>query len=305
MKSLDEYVKFVSNVKKADETIRYCEEQKVRLEQMKGLLSKNRDKDQVQSTLAGSGSLAQQLGHKIDAIAIQMDNLKGEIVHANEKASLHRESNLALLKGEIDKQKAAISQTIEDLDKEDITRPEIEPEKAIKTLEKIKAQFDKANDKILGFKENEEVLQAESEPIPEIELFNARYEKRSKLWNNRNNFNKQYQKWYMEPFLEQDAEKIVKEVQDLHTQNIQMKMKLKTKQGEKDDVLMQFSQEVQEVQEHSDLIKALGCKDFQDRHWEKIADRMESQIGNMDRRDLTLQKLLDEGALSHAEFIGE
>lgn len=109
----------------------------------------------------------------------------------------------------------------------------------------------------------------------------------------------------MEPFLEQDADKIVKEVQDYHTQNIQMKMKLNTKKGERDEVLMAFSQEVQEVVDHSELIKALGCKDFQDRHWEKIAERMESQIGNMDRRDLTLQKLLDENALAHSEFIGE
>lgn len=84
-----------------------------------------------------------------------------------------------------------------------------------------------------------------------------------------------------------------------------MKMQLNTKAGEKDEVLMSFSQEVQEVQEIADLIKSIGCKDFQDRHWEKIADRMESQIGNMDRRDLTLQKLLDEGALEHAEFIGD
>jgi len=45
MKTLEEYVRFVSNVKKADETIRFCEEQKVRLDVMKGLLSKNRDKD--------------------------------------------------------------------------------------------------------------------------------------------------------------------------------------------------------------------------------------------------------------------
>jgi len=146
-----------------------------------------------------------------------MDSLKVEIGHAQEKASMHREANLLLLQGEIEKQKGAIRQTIEDLDKEDITRPEIDPEKAIKTLEKIKGQFDKANEKIQGYKENEEVLQAEGEAILEIEAFQVRYEKRSKLWNNRHHFNKQYQKWYLEPFLEQDAEKIVKEVQDLHT----------------------------------------------------------------------------------------
>ena len=42
------------------------------------------------------------------------------------------------------------------------------------------------------------------------------------------------------------------------------------KKGEKDDVLAAFSQEVQEVVDHSDLIKALGCKDLEERHWKKI-----------------------------------
>jgi len=46
MKNLDSYVNFVRGIKSAEDTIRECEEQKTRLEQMKVLLQKNRDKDQ-------------------------------------------------------------------------------------------------------------------------------------------------------------------------------------------------------------------------------------------------------------------
>ena len=90
----------------------------------------------------------------------------------------------------------------------------------------------------------------------------------------------------MENFEEQDAEEIVKQVNSYQTQNIQMKMKMK--KNEKNDVLMAFSQEVQDVVDHSELIKALGCKDLQDRHWKRIFTQMESSFVGMDRRDLTL-----------------
>jgi len=40
-------------------------------------------------------------------------------------------------------------------------------------------------------------------------------------------------------------------------------MKMKLKKGEKDEVLAEFSSEVQAVVDHSELIKALGCKDLQ------------------------------------------
>ena len=81
-------------------------------------------------------------------------------------------------------------------------------------------------------------------------------------------------------------------------------MKMKLKKGEKDDVLMAFSQEVQDVVDHSELIKALGCKDLQDRHWKKIFNEMHSDtLVGVDRRDLTLHRMIEDGALEHQEFI--
>jgi len=45
MRNLDEYVDFVRGIKNAEIAIKKCEEEKALLEQMKQLLSKNRDKD--------------------------------------------------------------------------------------------------------------------------------------------------------------------------------------------------------------------------------------------------------------------
>lgn len=157
--------------------------------------------------------------------------------------------------------------------------------------------------KVREYQENEEVLNVEHASIPEVEIFEAQYEKRFTLWNNRDTFQKQHQKWYMENFEEQDAEEIVKQVNAYQTTNMTMKMKLK--KNEKNDVLMAFSQEVQDVVDHTELIKALGCKDLQDRHWKRIFTQMESNFVGMDRRDLTLQRMIEDGALDHQEFISD
>ena len=47
------------------------------------------------------------------------------------------------------------------------------------------------------------MLEVESRvQIPEVEIFEQRFEKRNKLWTNRDNFNKEHTKWYTENFRE-------------------------------------------------------------------------------------------------------
>lgn len=82
-------------------------------------------------------------------------------------------------------------------------------------------------------------------------------------------------------------------------------MKMKLKKGEKDEVLDKFDQEVNEVAAHSDLIRSLGCKDLQNRHWATIFKKMESNQSPMDRRDLNLRRMIDDRAEDHQETIME
>jgi len=139
--------------------------------------------------------------------------------------------------------------------------------------------------------------------IPEVEVFDQRYERRYKLWNNRHNFSEAQKRWYDDNFEEQDAIKIVKDVKFYESENIMAKMKLK--KGEKDDVLFAFEQEVKEVVEHCALIEALGCKDLEQRHWNRIFARMDSSLQGMHTRDLTLTRMLQDNALEHQEYIQE
>ena len=66
MRNLDEYVEFVRGIKNAESAIKKCEEEKAQLEQMKQLLSKNRDKEQTTSSMSGTTSMVSKLQHQIE-----------------------------------------------------------------------------------------------------------------------------------------------------------------------------------------------------------------------------------------------
>ena len=80
---------------------------------------------------------------------------------------------------------------------------------------------------------------------------------------------------------------------------------MKLKKGEKDEVLEKFDSEVNEVVAHSDLIKSLGCKDLDIRHWNDIFKRMESNNSAAELRDLNLRRMIDDRAEDHQEAIME
>lgn len=232
---------FVRSLKQADESIEECKKQKEKLETMKMCLQKNRDKDAAQNTMGGM-SHVQTLQQRIENITTDIDRLTEELKQATQRAEMGREANTNSLQGEIEKQQAAIVEQIHALDSEVLTKPEVASSQALGELAKIKKKFDQHLSKVKEYQENEQVLNVEHASIPEVEIFEASYEKRFTLWNNRNTFTEQQRKWYLDNFEEQDAEDIVKQVNDYQTQNMSMKMKLK--KGEKNDVLMAFSQEV-------------------------------------------------------------
>ena len=69
---------------------------------------------------------------------------------------------------------------------------------------------------------------------------------------------------------------------------------MKLKKGEQDHVLFAFEQEVKESVEHCPLIEALGCKDLEKRHWDRIFTKMDSTLQGMHVADLTFGRMLEE-----------
>ncbi len=94
VQNLETYVLFVRGLKQAEQGLRNCEESKIKLEQMKVLLQKNRDKENT-GTL--TGNTATQLQHKIEGITQELERLALELTTAQDKAKMHRDANVASL----------------------------------------------------------------------------------------------------------------------------------------------------------------------------------------------------------------
>ena len=127
--------------------------------------------------------------------------------------------------------------------------------------------------------------------IPEIELFNTKFNRREKIWSNLESFREQKTKWYNDNFKKMDAEAIVKTVQKFAKENIDMKNRLK--KDEKDEVLDDLSREVKEVEAQKALILALGQKAMQPRHWTKVYAELNHQAPNLEQ-GIILSQLTDE-----------
>lgn len=103
-------------------------------------------------------------------------------------------------------------------------------------------------------------------------------------------------------FKEQNAEEIVKQVNAYGKANVEMKMKLA--KGDVDEVLEELIREVKVVDDHKNLIQALGSKAMMPRHWAKVYAALEtSPPGNLDV-GITLNDLIEQqGAVEHTEEI--
>ena len=93
----------------------------------------------------------QTLQQRIETITSDIERLQEELKQANIKAEVNRDANLNSLTSEIDKQKGLISEQIEALDSEVLTKPEVATTQALSELSKIKKKFDGYQAKVKEF----------------------------------------------------------------------------------------------------------------------------------------------------------
>lgn len=118
----------------------------------------------------------------------------------------------------------------------------------------------------------------------------TKFAKREKLWTNWHTFKNSKDKWYNEPFKNQEAEVIVKSVQKLAKENLEMKLAMG--RDETDEVLEELNKDVKEAESHKVLIIALGSKAMRSRHWDKIYAVLDTQQPNPGE-NVTLDELIN------------
>jgi dynein heavy chain len=297
MNTLKEYVAYVKGLKLSQDTLIELETKKTKLEQMKQQLQKNRDRSDTTTNQVGLSDIS-RLTSAIDSINMELLERSNELQNATEKAKMKKGENVELLVKQIEEQKKKLEEYIAAAEAENLMNKDIPNKDAIEDLVKLNKNYDAVMKKINVLKEYEEILESDPVPIPQIAEYEKKFNKRDLLWRSRENFRNKHTQWYYEDFLKQDSEVIVKEVVGYVRQNQEMRMKMG--RDERDEVLDAFSDEVNVVFDHQNLILALGNKSMKKRHWMKVFNLLhekDPQVNNsnLELANLTFQKLIEDG----------
>lgn len=138
--------------------------------------------------MSGTQSMVSKLQHQIEGIGAELQILDGELKEALSRAQMQREANVTSLSGEITKLQGQIGEQIDQLGNDFLTKADVLPQQALENLNKIRKKYDQINNKLRDYQENEDVLEIEHAAIPEVEIFETKFEHRHKLWNNRDVF---------------------------------------------------------------------------------------------------------------------
>jgi dynein heavy chain len=141
-----------------------------------------------------------------------------------------------------------------------------------------------------------------STSIPEIEQFNEEFTMRHTIWNIRDSFGTNTQKWYNDNFKDLDAEAIVEEVDARNTELLRLQKKLGF--DAKDAVLDAAKGEVAKVKDQKRLIESLGNKALKPKHMTEIWSLLPDGHPG-DPMVFTLQLMVDKNIEQHMDRVEE
>jgi hypothetical protein len=297
--NLKDYVDYVKQLQEAQAKTEVIEQQKKKLEDMKQVLGRFREKSEFGSQGA---SQIQTLQGKIDGIQQELQVVKGVLDEAKAKRGEGSETNTEQLTSQIQQETDKLDDLLEKIESETLMSKHTAFRDAIDELGKHKKKYDACMEKISMYQDYEATLGVAKASIPQVEKFQIKYDLRMTIWENRMKFFDMKQKWYYDPFCQQDSAEIEKTVGTYKRETYEM---IVSKKGE-DEVLDELQKDVQYVVGHLKLIFALGQKAMEKRHWKKVFDLTEgmSSISNNLEQTCTFDQLIKDGGLeAHTEDI--
>jgi hypothetical protein len=268
--SLASYVEYVSKVQMCKARKDSLADQKKRkLEEMKGVLSKYRSKDEGYPNVPQTS-----LQSKIEGLGTELAEVAKLVEKAEVDVTEQREQNVEALEEKVVEEQERVRALIEKVgESETLIRADTPAKEALDEAAKIKRKFDESVKRLSQYKGYQETLSLGATPIPEVEQFENKFGVRHRLWQIRHQFGDMQKRWYHENFREQDAQQIVNTVRELSGELTKLKMKFK----DSDEVLEAAQGEVGAVQKHSGLIAALGNRHMQEKHWVKVWSLVDGQ----------------------------
>ena len=295
--TLASYVGFVTELELCSQRKDQIVEQKKRLDEMKGVLSKYKSKDEGGY---GSGFAQQALQSKIEALAAEIVEVEGLLQQAAETVKEAREANIEELDKRVIEEQEKVANLIEKLSSsEQLMKAHTPAKEALDEAAKLKKRFDNSVERLSQYQAYQNTLKLAVPLIPEIEEFEKKFALRNRLWQIRQTFSDQQKRWYGENFRDQDAQLIVNTVNDRATELV--KMKFVIGKNVDDEVHAAATAEVNDVKKHANLIAALGNQSMQEKHWVKVWAMCESPPPTL--LNFSLQTLLNQGIDSHLEEV--
>lgn len=141
------------------------------------------------------------------------------------------------------------------------------------------------------------MLKIEKAEFPEMAEFEETFTIRHTIWNIRQTFGEQEQKWYRDNFREQDAQAIVATV----SENESKLVKLGAKLGKPDEVLDAVKKEVKAVAQQKNLIGALGNPSMLEKHWHNVWQLVGGPPGTL--LNFNLNQLIESGIEGYFEEV--
>mmetsp|Transcript_9244 Transcript_9244/g.8680 ORF Transcript_9244/g.8680 Transcript_9244/m.8680 type:complete len:356 (-) Transcript_9244:2253-3320(-) len=297
--SLGTYVEYVSNLKTAKKSRDNLSEQKKKLEEMITALRRFKHKDNSQFSFQ-----QQMLQTALDKITSDIGEIDKLIEQSEAQVVENKETNVEELDKRINEEREKIVNLTDKLLSETLMSSLTPWKEALEELTKIKKKTDESQKKLAQYKGYQEILDINPVVIKEIDDFQKRYDVRHKIWKNRETFDDSQNKWLAQTnFLDLDANEVVNSVKDYEKECLVLKANFP--RDNKDEVLEQLTTEVKKVAAHGNLIMALGNKNMQKRHWEKVFALLAEQDKPANIRQFNFNYLIQKGIDAHYEKIEE
>jgi dynein heavy chain len=299
LSTLQAYATYVTELDACRQRKDQIADQKKRLDEMKGVLSKYKSKDEGGY---GSGFAQGALQARIEGLAAEIGDVEGLLQQAEEAVKEAKEANVEELDRRVLEEQDRVAAQIDKLmTSETLMRAGTPAKVALAEAADLKKGFDKSVVKLAQLQAFQATLKLPAPAVPEVEEFERKYALRHRLWEIRQTFGEQQRRWYGENFRDQDAQAIVTTVAERSAELVKMKFALG--RDTQDEVLAAATAEVRDVQRHASLIAALGNPSMQEKHWVKVWALCESPPATL--LNFSFQTLLAQGIDAHLERVEE
>lgn len=306
MGDLEEYVDYVKNLTNSKQELIMLENEKSTVDTMMAIFKKSNKVKDINSmgTLSTSNTSENTLNVRYMKIVEEITACNEQVSDKESEVNGGLEKMVGKLDSSILEVKNKMKEIIDKIDKDKLIEATTPSEEALKELvDKIKNKFDPYRKTAIYNSDAQKILGQQVTTLDEIEEFDKKWEARYRLWKTRNEWDQDYNTWFMEVFQGQDSLAIEQKLKEYEKDITWLKQNLP--RDKKDEVLEKLTEDIRNTSSMKDLILDLGNKALLERHWVKIFALLPNDSTYAPSRSFTLNELIREKILDVKDKVGE